>query len=478
MSEQRKSRDNAARGTALLSVRQVLVGTVTIVGIVVLPLLLGPTDFSLYGYVNMIVLLGAAVGDLGLGAYLIKHKVSKRQLRGMLGLQLLFWTGSTLFLMAIALILDPFGFSTLTYALLCAGLLLFALQSLPTALMERQLAFRQISLLEVVQRVILVSFAIGFAILEPSEWAIPLAALASATLLYPVFLRLSAWPGPPLLVRGEPVFQGFASQWWQTRIANQLTYATFPLLGGLLFTATDVGLLIWALSVSLIPGYLAPMAARAIYPVMARTSASERIAVHDLALRGLLLIGAPIVVFMFVAAPELTDSIFGRPWTEAVPTLRILLITSFLGIGLATLGPLAFLEDRPSRIKWLSVASTGLIVTLTLLLSRELTLTAIPIANLASCLFLIVALEVAIRKATGYSPLQVSLPAVIGLLLGLALGVSLAATVEGGLLVSVAIALAAAALQLAVCWSLGGGIPLERLRIQLAALRASSNPKG
>ena len=468
--KEKDPRGKAARGTALLSLRQVLVGAITVAGIIALPLLLGPADFSLYGYVNMIVLLGAAVGDLGLGAYLIKHDVTKRQLRGMLGLQLLFWIGTALVLMAIALTFDPFGFSALTYTLLCTGLVVFALQSLPTALMERRLAFRQISLLEVVQRVVLVSVAIGFAIFEPSEWAIPLAALVAAVLLYPIFFRLSNWPGPPLLIRGEPVFRGFASDWWQTRIANQMAYSAFPLLGGLLFSAEQVGLLIWALSISLIPGYLAPMAARAIYPVMAKAKRADRIAIHELVLRGLLLVGTPIVVVMFVCAAPVTQEVFGQPWTDAVPALQVLLLSSLLGVALATTVPLAFLEGSTNTVKWFSAISTLLVFLIGFALSSHLSLLSLPIASLSSGLLLLLALDRLVHRSDSYSPLRVCIPAVVGLVIGLPAGFTAISLLGEGPLALVGIAFLAVALQTGITWSLGGGISIDRIREELRSV--------
>lgn len=466
------ARAQAARGTALLSIRQVLVGLITVAGIIALPLLLGPADFSLYGYVNMIVLLGAAIGDLGLGAYLIKHEVSRRQLQGMLGLQLLFWISAGIFLMVLALAIDPFGFSGLTYGLLCAGLVLFSLQSLPTALMEKRLAFRQISTLEVMQRVLLVGLAILLALFEPSEWAIPLSALVAAAALYPIFLWLAHWPGLPILVRGEPLFRGFASEWWQTRIANQLAYAAFPLLGGLLFTAGEVGLLIWALSISLIPGYLAPMAARAIYPTMARSGTSERIAIHELVLRGLLFLGTPVVVVMFVTAPPLTEAIFGKPWTDAIPALQILLLTSLLGVALATTVPLAFLGENGRRVKWSSILSTILVFILGFALNEGLALLSIPIASLASGLLLLIAFDLMLRRSDSYSPLRVCVPATFGLAIGLMGGIGVSLLLGGGLVVSLIAAFVGVAIQIPTTWYLGGGVSLGRLRGQLALLKA------
>ena len=88
-SEELKSQ--AVRGAALLSVRQILVGLITVGGIIALPLLLSPAEFSLYGYVNTVILVGAALGDLGLGAYIMKNRTTGRDLGRSLALQLVFW---------------------------------------------------------------------------------------------------------------------------------------------------------------------------------------------------------------------------------------------------------------------------------------------------------------------------------------------------------------------------------------------------
>ena len=460
MSENGDVKRLAARGAALLSTRQLLVGLVTVAGIIVLPLLLTPAEFSLYGYVNTVVLVGAAVGDLGLGAYLIKKRVSDRDISGSFALQLAFWLPICLIGMALAVAIDPFGFSDLTSALLLLSLLLLALQSLPTALLEKRMEFGRISAVEVTQRIILVTIAIGLALFDPAQWSIPVAAAAAALVGYPAMMIAARWRWPPRFAPGEPLFRGFSSQWWQTRIANQASYAAYPLLGGLLFTASEVGLLVWALAITSIPTYLAPMVARATYPALARSTVDERISIYSNLFRSLLLVGGPLLAALIVAAEPLTLEIFGEAWSDGIPLLRLESITSFIGIAISLIIPMMFLTCSPTRVKWMAVANTTGIVALSLALTPLLSFKSISVATIVTSSLLLVGFDRIVRKETGYSPIREMLPAAAGLALAVAICLPIALrydTLVGGL----AAGTLAAAIQLGVTVGLGGGINLS-----------------
>ncbi len=348
----------AARGAALLSVRQILVGLISVGGIVTLPLLLSPAEFSLYGYVNTVILIGAALGDLGLGAYIIKNRVSDRDMSRSLAIQIVFWMALCLCLVAGAAIGNPFGFSMLTTVLLVFGLLLYSLQALPTAVLEKELRFKEISAIEIVQRVILIGVAIAFAAVEPSEWSIPLAAALAAAVGYPAVMIASRWRWRPRLGGGEPIFRGFSSQWWQVRIANQAGYAAYPLLGGLLFSATEVGLLVWAIALTSIPAYLAPMVARATFPILSRARPEDRAGIYSSLFRGLLVIGMPLITALLVAAGPLTEDIFGPEWTDGIPLLRLESVTTAVGIAASSIVPFLFLSCPPRTVKWVCAGTT------------------------------------------------------------------------------------------------------------------------
>jgi O-antigen/teichoic acid export membrane protein len=445
------------RGAALLAIRQGLVSLVTLVGVVALSVLLEPSDFALYGYVTTVILVAAAVGDLGLGASLIKGEPSDEQLRGSLALQLSVWVPFCILGGAAGAALGVYGFSPATAVLLFAALLLLCLQTMPTALLERRMAFGSVATVETAQRVVFVACAIALAAVAPRQWSIPLALLVSALVSLPATVFLARWHWTPRFARGEPLFRGFSSHWWQSRIANQLSYAAYPLLGGILFTAHQVGLMVWALAITSVPALLAPTIARAVFPAIARTDEAHQVPVYRQLFRGLLVLAVPCVAALFSCAEPLTRYFFGDKWLEAVLLLRLESITTFLGLALTPIVPLLFLAIEPRRVKWLMVLGTAAVWALAPIVAIAASFKAISITQIAVAVALLGAIDVILRRRRSYSPIVDMLPGLAGLVVAVAICWPLAET-AGNAAVTIAIGLAAAAIQLGVTVLLGGGV--------------------
>ena len=445
------------RGAALLVVRQVLVSLVTLAGIVALPLLLGPSDFGLYGFATTVILIAAGIGDLGLGASLIKGEPTPRRLSGSFALQLIFWVPFCGVAAGAGAALEVYGFSSATLVLLLGGFLLLCLQALPTALLERRLAFGAVTAVEVSQRLVFVGTAISLAALEPEQWSIPLAVFCSAVIGYPLALLLSGWRWAPRLDRGEPLFRGFSSHWWQSRIANQLSYATYPLLGGLMFTSEELGLVIWALTVSSVPALLAPTVSRSVFPALSRADPREQIEIYRRLYRGLLFVGMPAAAALLASAEPLTLEVFGEEWRDGIPVLRLECITTIIGLAVAPATPLLFLAESPSRVKWLMVGWTIAVVVLSPLLLPVADFLAISIAQIVCGAAALAITDWMLRRARGYSPVRDMLPGLAGVAVAVAAALPLADEV-GGIAGALSLAAAAGLLQMGVTALLGGGI--------------------
>jgi O-antigen/teichoic acid export membrane protein len=448
------------RGAALLTLRQGLVSTVTLAGVLALSVLLSPSNFALYGYVTTVMLLAAAVGDLGLGANLIRGKPTARHLSGSLALQLIFWIPLCLVGGAAGGAIGAYGFSPTTVALLFTALFLLCMQTIPTALLERRMAFGTVTMIETGQRVIFVGVSVTLAATAPTQWSIPLAAVAAALASLPLNFFFSRWRWPPRFAAGEPLFRGFSSHWWQSRIANQLTYAAYPLLGGVLFTAHQVGLMVWALAVTSVPALLAPMVARAIFPAIARTKGAAQVAVYRDLFRGLLLLGLPLVAALFVCADPLTRYFFGDKWLEAIPLVRLESVTTLFGLALTPIVPLLFLSLSARRVKWMMVATAAAVWGLTPLVATVASFKAVSISQIAVVAVLLVVIDLMLRRERSYSPLADMLPGLAGVAVGVAVGIPLAAMV-GGAAATVAVGALVATLQLGVNLLLGGGVDLR-----------------
>jgi polysaccharide transporter, PST family len=448
----------ALRGAGLLIVRQGIVSLATVAGVLTLSALLSPSDFALYGYATTAMLVGAAVGDLGLGAGLIRRDAATDEhLSGSFALQLVFWLPICLLGTAVGAAVGVYGFSAGTTALLFGALLLISLQALPTALLERRMRFGAISAVESAQRIVFVAVAVALAAAAPAQWSIPLGALAAAAISYPAVLVASRWRWWPRLHRGEPLFRGFSSHWWQSRIANQLTYATYPLLGGILFTSREVGLMVWALAVTSIPALMSPMVARAAFPAMARIAPEDQVAVFRPLFKGLLLVGLPMVAVILTCAQPLTAYVLGEKWLDGVVLLRLESVTTLLGIVLTVVAPLLFLMMPARRVKWIMVSGTAAVVALGAALAPLAGFRSISIAQIVVATAVLVVVARALKEHRSYRILVDMRPGLAGLVAAAGIGIPLASTVASTT-GALAAALAVAAAQVGVTVLLGGGV--------------------
>jgi O-antigen/teichoic acid export membrane protein len=421
----------AVRGAALLIVRQGLVSILTLAGIVSLSLLLEPSEFALYGYVTTVMLVAAAVGDLGLGARLIRGpEPTARELQGSLALQLAFWAPVCLLAAAGGIAFAVYGFKPLTVSLLCLALFVLSLQALPTALLERRLAFGSIAVIEVLQRLVFVGGAVALAATAPGQAAIPIAAAAAAIVGYPTAMAISRWRWKPRFIRGEPLFRGFSSDWWQSRIANQLTYAAYPLLGGILFTSTQVGLLVWALAISSVPALISPMVARALLPTISKAKPEHQIDIFRRLFKGLLVICLPLVAALFALAEPLTLEVFGSKWEDGIPLLRLESVTTMLGLGLTTCVPLLFLTLPSQRVKRIMVASAVAAWTIPVALAPLASYRAISITQIAVNVVLLLIFSRMLDTARGYSLIRDMRTGLVSVGIAVAIGLSAAKLVD------------------------------------------------
>src|SRR4051795_7687594 len=142
VSDERSVVSQATRGAGHLLLRQALVSLLSLAGILALTVLLDPDEFALYGYAATVALLAPAVGDLGLGAGLIRNEsLVERHIEGSFGLLFAFWLPVCIVGAAMGSLLGVYGFSTATVLALWAALFLLSLQTLPTALLERRMQF-------------------------------------------------------------------------------------------------------------------------------------------------------------------------------------------------------------------------------------------------------------------------------------------------------------------------------------------------
>jgi O-antigen/teichoic acid export membrane protein len=418
------SRDErrALASWGVLAVRQALISSTTVAAVFGLALLLEPADFAVYGYAASLMLIAAVIGDLGLGGELIRSGVSDARIERSFGLQLAVWTPVCALGAIVAITAGAYGLTSTEAALLATTFFVLALQSLPTALLEVRLAFPTIAVVEVVQRVVFVAGALTFAALARSSEAIPIAAALAAGVGYAGVLIAVRWRWRPRVAGTRGLFFGFSSYWWQGRLASQLNYAIYPLLGGWLFSQREVGLIVWALGVSSLPALLAPLAARAVFPTIAQLGREQQVAVFRRVFRASLLVGFPGAAATLALAEPITLHIFGESWRDAIVLLRLESVTTALGIALTPCVPLLYLVDDPARVRRLLVGWAAANWTLTPLLAVWLSYVAPSVAQIVTALVVVVLFDRILRRRRGYGLVRDLLAGVVGLVIAAAVG--------------------------------------------------------
>jgi O-antigen/teichoic acid export membrane protein len=402
VTQQASRASHALAGWRILGIRQVALVGLSGGGFVLLAALLDPEDVALFGYAATALGIAAAIGDLGLGGGLVARGAEPARIESSFGLQAAVLLPLSAAAVALVAATGAYGLSPLEVVLVGAAFVLGALQTLPTALLERGLRFVAIAVIEVVHRAVFIGVAVALAFLYGHGWGIAAGAALAGAVGYGAALATVRWRWRPRLHDGLHAVRGFAADWWQGRVAGQLNYAVYPLLGGLLFTRDEVGLLVWALGVTAIPALLAPLAARVLLPTLAGAPPEEQVRVFARMLRISLLVALPGAAVLAVLPDRVADA-FGDDWTRAVPVLRLESVTTVLGVALTACVPLLYLSLEPRRAKRILVLWVASTWVLTLALASLLSFLAPSVAQIVTACAATVIVHRELRRARNYN---------------------------------------------------------------------------
>lgn len=420
----------ASRHWGILALRQAFISAGTLAAGLYLALVLPPAEFAVFGYASTVFLVAAAAGDLGLGAAIIRHGPTDWRLKRSLGLALVVWSAVAATLVGISLLVTPSVLDASETVLLVAALALLSVQMIPTSLLEQRLAFGSIAILEASQRGLFVAIACGGALISESSEPIALGAVVSALVGVVATMWAARWTWWPRLSGSRAALRGFASAWWWGRLASQANYASYIVLGTLLFTDREVGLIVWALAVTSVPTILAPLASRVLFPNMIRAETALRTESFGRMLTLLTLVSLPLVAVLFVLADRL-PSIFGDQWADATVLVRLECVTTVLGVVITPSVALLYLTLDPRRVARLMVLWALGSYLLAVVLATWLSYRAPSVAQIVTGLVALVAFDRLLRQKTTVSLVRAILPGAAALVIVTLPGLLLAALVDG-----------------------------------------------
>jgi O-antigen/teichoic acid export membrane protein len=469
-------KERALAGVFIVAGRSVVILLVAFGGTVVLARLLTPHDFGVIAIGTAVVMVVALFSDGGLGAALIRRPEppALRELEALMGIQLSATVPLTLAFAAVAI---PLGETAGVVAVMTASMPIVALQFPGRIVLERELRYRPLAVVEVTQIVTYYCIAVALVLAGMGVWglacatiamriasAIVMALVSPVGIVRPRFL----WPEIRSLLGFGVQFQAVNATW----IIRDLT-----LSAGIAAIAAPTTLGLWTLAKRLleVPTLVYESLLRVSFPTMSRLVAAkqdtsrliERAAGMAIIANGVILTG------LAASAPGLVPGLFGERWQDACYAIP------WSCLGLAISGSVVVATQSyfyavgaasvPLRANALQAAVW---VAVTLPLVPSLGVAAVGLGWLVSAIFEVIVLERALRRWTRVNLVR---PLLGPMLLGIAAsGLGWLVAVLGGanLISGIVAGLLASAIFLAGMLVLRRPLVVETYRLGLRSMRA------
>lgn len=340
----------------------------------VLAALLTPVDFGVVAVSTLVIALAQIVVGLGLGAAVVQRQesVSKAATAAFwmsFGLSFALYAGLWLVAPWLA---DLYRVSTLTPVLRVSALslLLFALASIPEALLQQRLQFRKLFWVRAVSQIVQAVSSMGLALLGLGVWALVLGPLCAAVVQVVSSWIAARWV-PSRAIDGAVLRSLLGFSIWVLVASFQswlFLYADNALAG---YYLGEAGLGLYSLGFSLsqlLPGLIIPALAAVAYPTFAALQ-KDRQAVGE----GLLRLQSVAAVILFPACFGLsavsqvaTGLLYGEKWAGLGLIMQFMAIMPGLS-HLWSLNAEAYRAvGRPDI--WPKLAAASLLVLLPLLM--------------------------------------------------------------------------------------------------------------
>jgi O-antigen/teichoic acid export membrane protein len=321
------------RGILALVSRTIVMQLVVFAGSVALMRLLTPREFGVFAIVQSVLAIVVFFGDTGVGGALVRQAPAptERQLSSVFYLQL----GASLLLMTAVLGVagtipriwpDMPRDAALLMRILAIDFVLTSLRVPPMLLLERQLRFGTLSVIDIAGGLTFYGVAVVLAVGGAGVWSLALAVLARTAFVTAAAFTVSGWRPRATFAWAElrPLLRfGVAQQ--SRNVISLVNDAVIPFWGGRVLGVTAVGYLNWARQTAYFPLKMVDTMRTVGFPLFARLQ-------HDRALLGES-VGRAIhlcafvtcgCVSLFVGLGEpLTRYVFSEQWRPAVPLLAV-----------------------------------------------------------------------------------------------------------------------------------------------------------
>ena len=330
---------DALRGAAALVVRQVFAQGANFAGALLLARLLSPGEFGLFGIATFGLSALLQLGGAGLATSLVRQAeepddddcrvVFTLQQVVVLIVTIALWLGAPAVARAYGRPLaDLWTVRLVALAAVCASL-----QTIPTARLERRLAFASLAGVEVAQALLYNVIAVFLAWRGAGTLAIGVAFLARAAFGAMLVSLVSPWRiGWRWDLERARRHLRFGLPMQGIGLVSMVKDSITPVLLGLTGGAAAVGYIGWAQLVATYPTWAVMVMQRVYLPTFARVQHDERrlASLVEEVVRLSNTAVAPLAMLTLVLIRPLTTVVFGAQWLPALSAFRLLWIANLL----------------------------------------------------------------------------------------------------------------------------------------------------
>lgn len=333
-------------GEIFLLARTVITQVTVLGGTVFLARLLEPTNFGVYAFVLLVLGLFSMIGDAGLGAALIQRDAmpEHRTLSSIFWLQIVLALAVAGVMFIVADQIQPIwqqmrSWWAVTHQLqelpadtdwllraLSVALVFTTIRAVPSILMERDLEFGRLAILDVVATLIFYGVAVGFAAAGYGVWALVLGVLCRSAIVS--ILTFVLKPFKPSLVFDaalvKPILR-FGLAFQARNLVGFMNGAVVPLYAGAALGTRDLGYINWAQATGYFPLRLVEVMQRVTFPLLSRFQGDRERFANSLE-RSVRISGLGTLFFVGLIlgiGTPLVSVVYTDKWLPAMPLLYI-----------------------------------------------------------------------------------------------------------------------------------------------------------
>ncbi len=345
----------ALRGVRWTMFEQVGRQVLQLIQVVVLARLLTPEAFGIVAMVLVFQQFIEIFATFGFGAALIQRdELRQEHATSVFWFNVAVGGGLMVLFMALAPLVGRFYGEPLLVPLAIftsLAMLFSALNIVQRSVLQRELQFRALTIIELAALTVTTALAIGLAWRGYGPWA-----LAAQVVALPIVSGALLWVVSDWRPRGRPSRAAlgellhFSANAFGSRVMAYWSYNLDNLLVGKLLGTTLLGVYTRAYAILLQPvANFGSMVSRVLFPAYARAQDKPDVlrAAHAKVLRVTAVMAVPATLGLAVVAEAFTLTLFGSQWTAVTPLLRIMAVASLIVIIRNLFGNLFLSQGRP-----------------------------------------------------------------------------------------------------------------------------------